>query len=132
MKVKELFEGVNKTAVVVSSILVIGGAVTSLGGLAYNYVSSRIDDKITSKLDVIEEKIDSIEQEEHKNALTATRCEMMLLMENEPHNHQAIYNLGAAYFIELKGDTYMVEKFTNWAKSEGVDIENLRALSPEL
>lgn len=53
---------------------------------------------------------------------TITRVELIALMEHDPDNIAAIEKTAKYYFGDLGGDSYMLQKYSDWAKEHGGDI----------
>lgn len=59
----------------------------------------------------------------HEQAVT--RVELMMLMEHDPDNKVAIERMAKYYLVDLSGDRYMEEKYSQWADEHDGDISFL-------
>lgn len=56
------------------------------------------------------------------NSKATLRIEMNEEMSRHPHNHDTILKMAEKYFVELKGDWYMSNKFLDWAEKENIHL----------
>lgn len=96
-------------ASIIGSVVVIFGAVQWAIGYAMSSVTSQLN---------------SIE-------LSSTRSELLLMIDNHPEDTHSIMSLAEKYFIDLKGDMYMTKVFSDWGKSQGVDITEILQVARE-
>lgn len=84
-----------------------------------------LDDKlkpiITNQQEIIENN--KRQDEEIKEIrLDTTRTQLLMLIQQNPHNHDTILKLAHRYFCNLKGNWYMAIEFQRWADEEGIRI----------
>lgn len=143
MKSKKL----NKLAVLWDSaniwlkrLITFGASVATIFGMFAGILGwgmGQLDGFIDAKLDDISSQIESVEQgvtaqvdalrEESQSAdkeskLSRTRLELTTLIAHNPTNILEIEKVAKYYFIELGGDWYMSQIYSDWAKEYGGDV----------
>lgn len=112
----------------VTILVTIAGAVAGLSTLIIFFVNRHdsrknnvftVEDRnmikgLATSMDVIGNKVDSLEQD-------TTRLQLLNLIQNDGENKDAILTLGHHYFQELKGNMYMTELYTEWARKHDID-----------
>ena len=63
-----------------------------------------------------------MEQANKKHEQTITRVELIALIEHDPNNTAAIEKTARYYFGDLNGDSYMLQKYSEWARQHNGDI----------
>lgn len=110
---KDIPELVKKMSALVSAVVVI---FTTLGScLAW------FENKITEHLD---ERISSVESTVNDIRQDTVRIQLDSLINNDPDNIESILSVAHKYFIEMKGDWYMTEKFKRWGREHDVDLSD--------
>lgn len=105
-------ERIKQVAGVVSSILVIGGAI---GGFTA-FVSNRIVDKIDERIQPLTETVKAVQ-------LDTTRLQLIQMMEHEPEDAEGIMKLAKYYFVDLGGDWYMTSVFNEWCMERDLHVD---------
>lgn len=103
----------------------IAGFITALGAIissiivCYNFIAGRIENTIDEKVGAV-----SAEFIEHHKVQDQqiTRLELSDLIRNQPRNKAAIEKLARYYFVELGGDMWMTDFYSQWAQEYGGDI----------
>lgn len=112
----------------VTLLVTIAGAIAGLSTLIIFFVNrhdarkknvftvedrNMIKEMVTS-IGVLGNKVDSLEQD-------TTRLQLLNLIQNDGDNKDAILTLGHHYFQDLKGNMYMTELYTEWARKHEID-----------
>lgn len=71
-------------------------------------------DMIADKISPLEHKIDSLQKD-------SCRTQLMLLIKSYPTKVDEILLLAKRYFVELKGNTYMVSLFEEWLNKKQLE-----------
>lgn len=106
---------VQKWAKTISAIIVILGALTGV----CSWVSHQFATAVSSQISEFREEMESSNLRQERSI---TRVELMALMEHDPDNVAAIEKIAKYYFRTLDGDSYMLQKYSDWAKRYGGDI----------
>lgn len=117
-KIKNLPENVKKISAFISAIVVIS---TTCGSLL-----SWFEGKMTEHLD---ERIASVENTLNDIRQDTTRLQLDNLINNDSDNIESILKVAKVYFIDMKGDWYMTEKFKKWGKDHDVDLSDFNFTS---
>ena len=104
-------------ATVSASIVIIGAAVSLC-----SWLSSQVQSVITTQISDFRQESQEADLRQEQ---AVTRVELVILIEHDPENKVAIERMAKYYFIELKGDRYMEEKYGEWADKYGGDISFL-------
>lgn len=96
----------------------IAAIITAIAGV-YGWISAQFQSFVAAQMEDLKNEV---RQNDSEYELSVTRIELMLLMEYDPQNITAIERLAIHYFQDLNGDLYMTQKYTEWAKSYGGDI----------
>lgn len=99
----------------------IGAVVVILGAAAgvCSWVSNQFADAVSSQISDFRQEM---EQANKRHEQTITRVELIALLEHDPNNIAAIEKIAKYYFRELDGDSYMLQKYSDWARQYGGDI----------
>lgn len=92
----------------------MGGAAIGLG----NWVVESVNAKADSRIATLQKELD---ESNKRQELSTTRLELLSLMSHNPENVVEIEMLARHYFLELKGDFYMTEKYSGYARKYGAD-----------
>ena len=102
----------------------ISGAVAGLTGLITFFVNRHDNNKkeccnLFSK----EEKAEVISAIKKINIieLDTARLQLLNLIQHSPQNQDTILYQAKHYFKDLKGNTYMISVFCDWAKAQKID-----------
>ncbi len=106
----KLNDGTQKVVSTITSFGIIAAACIS----ACQYVVNQFDAHIQQQTTYLKEEIDEIK-------LSTTRNELMMLIKNYPTNVIEIEKIAKKYFLEMKGDFYMTDMYSTWAKAHGAD-----------
>ena len=122
-----LDERVQKWATRLAAIATIIGIVTAGGGWLIhqldNAVATHIETQTTAIQSEVQKLSDKVDAQDRQTDLQLTRLELMTLIDNNPHNVVEIEKVAKHYFQDLKGDWYMSEMYSKWAKQYGGNAE---------
>ena len=107
---KNLPAYVKGIAAVISALGVIWGCLTGM----VNAISNNLNERIDSKVNTISTKIENIE-------LDTQRLQLLHLMDSDNASVKSVLDVADKYFCELKGDSYVLYEFQEWAKAHEVD-----------
>lgn len=114
---KKLFDKMSdragKIAGLVSSALIIIGAITG----TVSWAQSQFTSAISSQIEDFRQEVKASNESQD---LAIMRLELMQLMESDPDNIVEIEMLGKKYF-QAGGNSYMSRMFSDWAKEHGGD-----------
>lgn len=105
---------VQKIAKTISAIIVIIGAVTG----ACTWVSNQFAKAVSDQISEFQQETRASDAEMQQSI---TRVELLGLMEHDPENTVAIEKLARYYFTTLKGDKWMSERYSRYAKKYNLD-----------
>lgn len=86
------------------------------------FLIERKDDK-ADDLKEIKTQLDLLATNAHARDLNISKITLSVLMWHSPEDHRAIISEGEHYFLELKGDSWMYNKFKKWSIDEGVNVD---------
>lgn len=98
------------------------GAVTAIVAAATGvctWVSNQFQNAVSVQISNLASEIKESDEEQ---AQAITRVELIMLIEHDPENKVAIEKMAKYYFVDLAGNRYMEEKYSEWAKEYGGDI----------
>lgn len=99
----------------ISASIVVIGAITGV----FSWVSNQFANAVSNQISSFRQEM---EEANIKHEQTITRVELIALIEHDPNNAAAIEKIAKYYFRDLNGDSYMLQKYSNWAKQYGGDI----------
>ena len=74
------------------------------------------------RVDQLSQNIDKILELSKETRKDNVRIQLLMIMEHQPENVDTILKIAEKYFIKLKGDWYMTNEFSKWAKEHNVTI----------
>ena len=98
------------------------GAIVALFATATGictWVSNQFQTVVSAQ---ISDLTSEIRESDKEQAQAITRVELMMLIEHDPENKVTIEKMAKYYFVDLVGNRYMEEKYSEWAKEYGGDI----------
>lgn len=108
------------------------GAIATLGTIAgivtgiTSWVTAQLDAHLDGKIASISSQIDTLSAQsdaaDKKLELSSTRLELNTLIAHTPTNIIEIEKVARYYFVELGGDWYMSQIYSDWAKEYGGDL----------
>lgn len=110
---KDLPESVKKISALISALVVI---CTTLGSVL-SWFETKVTEHIDSRLDYVETTVKDIRED-------TVRLQLDNLINNDADNVESILTVARTYFIEMKGDWYMTEKFKRWGREHNVDLSD--------
>ena len=117
-KIKNLPDKVKKISAFISALIVIFTACGSL----LNWFETKITEHLDARISSVENIVSDIRQD-------TVRLQLDNLINNDPSNIESILTVAKVYFIDMKGDWYMTEKFKKWGKEHGVDLSDFKFTS---
>ena len=105
---------IQKWAKTASAVAIIIGAITGV----CSWVSHQFANAVSSQIDSFQQEVREADEELQQSV---TRVELLELMEHDPDNTVAIEKLARYYFVELKGDKWMSERYSSYAKEHGLN-----------
>lgn len=99
----------------ISAVLIIVGAIAGVCSWVSNQFANAVSDQISGFQK-------EMERANIKHEQTITRVELIALIEHDPSNTAAIEKTARYYFGELNGDSYMLQKYSEWARQYDGDI----------
>lgn len=111
-KTDKKLQRISKT---VGAIIVIVGAAAGI----CSWVSNQFADAVSNQISDFRQEM---EEANRLHEQTITRVELIALLEHDPTNIAAIEKIAKYYFKGLDGDSYMLQKYSEWAKQYDGDI----------
>ena len=111
-KADRSLQRISKTVGAITAILVAAAAVCS-------WVSNQFQNAVSSQISDFRHET---QEYDLKHEQAVTRLELVFLIEHDPTNKVAIEKMARYYFVDLNGDLYMTEKYSNWAQQYNGDI----------
>lgn len=99
----------------ISAVLIIVGAIAGV----CSWVSNQFANAVSSQISSFQKEM---EQANTKHEQTITRVELITLIEHDSSNTAAIEKIAKYYFRDLNGDSYMLQKYSEWARQHDGDI----------
>lgn len=98
----------------------VGAIVAIISGAAAicSWISNQFQSAVSSQISGFQEEVRAADKVDKQSA---TRIELMVLMNHDPTNIVAIERMAKYYFQELDGDQYMTKMYSDWAKEYGGD-----------
>ena len=72
---------------------------------------------LDARLATVEATVNDIRQD-------TVRLQLDNLINNDPDNIESVLTVAKVYFIDMKGDWYMTEKFKKWGREHNVDLSD--------
>lgn len=117
-KIKNLPDSVKKISAFISALIVIFTACGSL----LNWFETKITERIDARISSVESVVNDIRQD-------TVRMQLDNLINNDSSNIESILTVAKVYFIDMKGDWYMTEKFKKWGREHDVDLSDFKFTS---
>ena len=106
-------DNVKKVSAFISALVVI---ITSIGS-ALTWFESKMTEHLDARLVTVEATVNDIRQD-------TVRLQLDNLINNDPDNIESVLTVARTYFIDMKGDWYMTEKFKKWGREHSVDLSD--------
>lgn len=110
---------------IIGAIATVGTIIGILTSMT-SWLAAQLDTHLDSKLGTIINQIETLDaksdEADRKLELSNTRLELMQLIEHNPTNVIEIEKVARYYFIDLGGDWYMSNIYSEWAKEYGGDL----------
>lgn len=108
---KELPGHIKALAAFISAITVIASATAA----SVTAIVSALDAKVDEKIVPVTQKLEGIE-------LDTQRIQLLQLMQSDTATVKSVLDVAERYFCELKGDSYVLYEFEQWAGKNNVDV----------
>lgn len=106
---------IQKISKTVGAIVIVVGAAAGV----CSWVSSQFAIAVSDQISGFQQEMEVANK---KHEQTITRVELIALLEHDPNNIAAIEKIAKYYFRDLDGDSYMLQKYSDWAKQYNGDI----------
>lgn len=110
---KDVPELVKKISALISAVVVIFTTLGSCLSWFENKITQHLDDRMST----LESKVNDIRED-------TIRIQLDNLINNDSENIESILTIARTYFIDMKGDWYMTEKFKRWGREHNVDLSD--------
>ena len=110
---KDVPELVKKISALISAVVVIFTTLGSCLSWFENKITQHLDDRMST----LESKVNDIRED-------TIRIQLDNLINNDSENVESILTIARTYFIDMKGDWYMTEKFKRWGREHNVDLSD--------
>ena len=110
---KDIPENIKKISAFISAIIVIVTAV----GSALSWFETKMTEHLDARLDYVESTVREIRED-------TVRLQLDNLINNDSDNVESILTVARTYFIDMRGDWYMTEKFKAWGREHNVDLSD--------
>ena len=110
---KDVPELVKKISALISAVVVI---FTTLGS-CLSWFENKITQHLDERMSTLESKVNDIRED-------TIRIQLDNLINNDSENVESILTIARTYFIDMKGDWYMTEKFKRWGREHNVDLSD--------
>ena len=107
-----------KLAGTIGAIIIIVGAITGV----CSWVSQQFTSAVSTQISDFQREV---RENDKTNKQSATRTELMILIEHDSENTVAIERMAKYYFQELDGDLYMTQKVSDWCNAHGRDCTSI-------
>lgn len=107
-----------KLAGTIGAIIAIVSAIAG----ACSWVSQQFTSAVSSQISDFQREV---RENDKTNKQSATRTELMILIEHDSENTVAIERMAKYYFQELDGDLYMTQKVSDWCNSHERDCTSI-------
>lgn len=122
MAKKSLYDKADKKlqriAGTIGAIIAIIGALTGV----CSWISQQFTSAVSSQISDFQQEV---RDNDKANKQSATRTELMILIEHDSDNVLAIEKMAKYYFQELDGDLYMTQKVSDWCNAHGRDCASI-------
>lgn len=110
---KDVPELAKKISALISAVVVIFTTLGSCLSWFENKITQHLDDRMST----LESKVNDIRED-------TIRIQLDNLINNDSENIESILTIARTYFIDMKGDWYMTEKFKRWGREHNVDLSD--------
>lgn len=98
------------------------GIVTGITGWVTTQLDNHLDDKVETIITQIEALDAKSDEADKKLELSNTRLELTTLIAHNPDNIIEIEKVARYYFLDLGGDWYMSQIYSDWAREYNGDL----------
>ena len=86
------------------------------------WFESKMTEHLDKRIDTLESTVNDIRQD-------TVRLQLDNLINRDSNNIESILTVAKVYFIDMKGDWYMTEKFKRWGREHDVDLSDFNFTS---
>lgn len=108
------------------SLMIIVGAVVGSFNWGLSQVNSQIVEIVEQQISPLSTEVreikEQVDESAHDTRLSTTRLELNTLITHSPTNILEIEKIAKHYFVELGGDWYMSQIYSDWAREYGGDL----------
>lgn len=115
---KSLPKRVQTASAVLASIV----AICTTVGAVLTWFESKMTEHLDNRIDTLESTVNDIRQD-------TVRLQLDNLINGDSDNIESILTVAKVYFIDMKGDWYMTEKFKRWGREHDVDLSDFNFTS---
>lgn len=128
-KLKKFEEKWDTTDKWLKRLITMGASLATIFGVCVgvvNWFVGQLTNVIDERMETSVAKIDEVQAQISENKrdidLATTRLELTSLIAHSPDNVLEIEKVAYHYFVELGGDWYMSQLYTDWATAHNADI----------
>lgn len=119
---KSYWKSLSKRVQTASAVLASIVAICTTVGAVLTWFESKMTEHLDKRIDTLESTVNDIRQD-------TVRLQLDNLINGDSDNIESILTVAKVYFIDMKGDWYMTEKFKRWGREHDVDLSDFNFTS---
>lgn len=119
---KSYWKSLPKRVQTASAVLASIVAICTTVGAVLSWFEAKMTEHLDTRIDTLESTVNDIRQD-------TVRLQLDGLMAHDSNNVESILSVARVYFIDMKGDWYMTEKFKKWGREHDVDLSDFNFTS---
>lgn len=119
---KSYWKSLPKRVQTASAVLASIVAICTTVGAVLTWFESKMTEHLDKRIDTLESTVNDIRQD-------TVRLQLDNLINGDSNNIESILTVAKVYFIDMKGDWYMTEKFKRWGREHDVDLSDFNFTS---
>ena len=119
---KSYWKSLPKRVQTASAVLASIVAICTTIGAVLTWFESKMTEHLDKRIDTLESTVNDIRQD-------TVRLQLDNLINGDSNNIESILTVAKVYFIDMKGDWYMTEKFKRWGREHDVDLSDFNFTS---
>ena len=119
---KSGWESLPKRVQTASAVLASVIAICTTVGAILSWFETKMTEHLDTRIDTLESTVNDIR-------LDTVRLQLDGLMAHDASNIESILSVARVYFIDMRGDWYMTEKFKAWGREHDVDLSDFNFTS---
>lgn len=119
---KSYWKSLPKRVQTASAVLASIVAICTTVGAVLTWFESKMTEHLDKRIDTLESTVNDIRQD-------TVRLQLDNLINGDSNNIESILTIAKVYFIDMKGDWYMTEKFKRWGREHDVDLSDFNFTS---